>query len=90
MDEEREAQLARFRRMAGMFQQFGEQYELDWLLLVAQGYQESRLDHSARSPAGAVGVMQILPSTGLEMGFWRRDRTGRQYSCRCPLSALDD
>lgn len=69
MGEEREAQLARFRRMAGMFQQFGEQYELDWLLLVAQGYQESRLDHSARSPAGAVGVMQILPSTGLEMGF---------------------
>lgn len=69
MGDEREAQLARFRRMAGMFQQFGEQYELDWLLLVAQGYQESRLDHSARSPSGAVGVMQILPSTGEEMGF---------------------
>ena len=69
MGDQREAQLARFRQMAGLFQQFGQQYELDWLLLVAQGYQESRLDHSARSPAGAVGVMQILPSTGEEMGF---------------------
>jgi len=36
-------------------------------LLIAQGYQESRLDHSARSQAGAVGVMQLLPSTGAEM-----------------------
>ncbi|MFU8832334.1 MAG: transglycosylase SLT domain-containing protein [Wenzhouxiangella sp.] len=67
MDTDRDEQMARFRRMADLFQHFGSQYELDWLLLVAQGYQESRLDHSARSPAGAVGVMQLLPSTGAEM-----------------------
>jgi membrane-bound lytic murein transglycosylase MltF len=67
MDEGREQQMARFRRKADLFYHFGSLYELDWLLLIAQGYQESRLDHSARSPAGAIGVMQLLPSTGAEM-----------------------
>lgn len=60
-------ELTRFQRMARHFRRFGEQYDLDWLLLIAQGYQESRLDQSARSPAGAVGVMQLLPATGREM-----------------------
>ena len=35
-------------------------------MLAAQGYQESRLDQSARSAAGAVGVMQIKPSTAAD------------------------
>ena len=37
-------------------------------MLVAQGYQESLLDQSTRSPAGAIRLMQLLPSTGREMG----------------------
>jgi membrane-bound lytic murein transglycosylase MltF len=36
-------------------------------MLTAQGYQESQLDNQRRSKAGAVGVMQVLPSTGKEM-----------------------
>ena len=67
IEEGREVQMERFRRMARLFRRYGNEYDLDWLLLIAQGYQESRLDHSARSPAGAVGVMQVLPSTGAEM-----------------------
>ena len=46
-----------------MFTRFGDEYEFDWLMLAALGYQESGLDQSVRSPAGAVGVMQILPTT---------------------------
>ena len=69
MAEGREEQMARFRRKAHLFQRFGQQYELDWLLLVAQGYQESRLDQTARSPAGAIGVMQVLPSTAADLGI---------------------
>lgn len=59
--------LGRFRRKAHLFQEYGAKYDLDWLLLIAQAYQESRLDQGARSPAGAVGVMQLLPATGEAM-----------------------
>jgi membrane-bound lytic murein transglycosylase MltF len=60
------ADLARYRSMAQHFRAYAEQYGSDWLLAVAQGYQESELDHSRRSEAGAVGVMQIKPSTAAD------------------------
>jgi len=40
---------------------------MDWMLMAAQGYQESRLDHNARSQVGAIGVMQVMPATGQEL-----------------------
>jgi soluble lytic murein transglycosylase-like protein len=42
------------------------QYDFDGLLVAALGYQESRIDQSKRSPAGAIGVMQVLPSTAAD------------------------
>lgn len=62
-----EREMARFRQLADLFRKYAGRYDLDWLLMTAQGYQESGLDHAARSPAGAVGVMQLLPTTGAEM-----------------------
>ena len=56
----------RFDAVVHLFQQFGDQYGFDWLMLAAQGYQESRIDQSARSPAGAIGIMQLLPSTAAD------------------------
>jgi membrane-bound lytic murein transglycosylase MltF len=56
-------EIAKFAAMKDLFRKYGDMYGLDYLLLLAQGYQESRLDQSARSPAGAVGIMQVLPST---------------------------
>ncbi len=55
--------MERFRNLEGIFRKYGEQYGVDYLLAAAQGYQESRLDQNARSRAGAIGVMQLLPST---------------------------
>lgn len=55
--------MQRFRMVADLFRKYGVQYQIDPHLLLAQAYQESRLDHSARSPAGAVGIMQLKPST---------------------------
>ncbi len=53
----------RFRELESIFKQYGEQYGVDYLLAAAQGYQESRLDQDVRSHAGAIGVMQLLPTT---------------------------
>jgi len=50
-------------------QRFAAQYGFDWRLIAAQAYQESRLDPAARSRSGAIGLMQLLPSTAKDMGF---------------------
>lgn len=55
----------RFLAMADLFRRYSTEYEFDWLLIAAQAYQESRLIQNRRSPAGAVGVMQLLPATAL-------------------------
>lgn len=55
--------LQRFKIMINYFKKYGAQYDFDYLMLAALGYQESRLDPSAKSSQGAVGVMQVLPST---------------------------
>ncbi|MEO1204201.1 MAG: lytic transglycosylase F [Pseudomonadota bacterium] len=56
----------RLAKLAEHFQQYGEQYDFDWLMLAAQGLQESGLRHNRKSPAGAVGIMQIKPSTAAD------------------------
>jgi membrane-bound lytic murein transglycosylase MltF len=58
----------RFEQVVGLFRQYGEKYGFDPLMLAAQGYQESGLRQEARSPVGAIGVMQIMPATGHELG----------------------
>ncbi len=62
------ADLERFNRLVALFRKYGDQYDMDFLLMMAQGYQESRLDQSARSHVGAIGVMQVMPATGKELG----------------------
>jgi membrane-bound lytic murein transglycosylase MltF len=52
--------------MVKMFKTYGDRYDVDYLLMAAQGYQESGLDQSAKSSVGAVGVMQLMPDTGRE------------------------
>lgn len=54
----------RFERTLALFEKYGHQYRFDPLMLAAQGYQESTLDQSKRSPVGAIGIMQIMPATG--------------------------
>lgn len=45
------------------------QYGLDWRLMASQAYQESRFDPEAKSWVGALGLFQVMPATGKEMGF---------------------
>jgi membrane-bound lytic murein transglycosylase MltF len=61
------AEWKRFQSTVRLFEKYGARYNFDPLMLVAQGYQESKLRQEARSRAGAVGVMQIMPETGKEL-----------------------
>ncbi len=42
---------------------YARRYLFDWRLISAQIYAESTFRHKARSPYGALGLMQIMPST---------------------------
>jgi membrane-bound lytic murein transglycosylase MltF len=59
-------ELRRFEETVEIFRQYGAQYDFDSIMVAAQGYQESRLDQSVRSSAGAIGIMQLLPSTATD------------------------
>ncbi len=54
---------ARFSALVELFKTYAGQYDFDWLMLIAQGYQESGLDQSVVSPVGAIGLMQLMPKT---------------------------
>jgi membrane-bound lytic murein transglycosylase MltF len=62
-----EAERKKFQAMVELFKKYSDQYEVDYLLMAAQGFQESGLDHGVRSPVGAIGVMQVMPATGKEL-----------------------
>jgi membrane-bound lytic murein transglycosylase MltF len=62
-----EVEMRKFRAVVQIFRKYGSQYGMDWMLMAAQGYQESRLDQRARSASGAVGVMQVLPATARQL-----------------------
>ena len=55
------------------FLKYADRYQLDWLLLVAQGYQESGLNQTLVSNKGAVGIMQVLPKTAASKPFFIRN-----------------
>jgi membrane-bound lytic murein transglycosylase MltF len=61
-----EAERKKFLAMVELFRKYGDQYKFDYLMMAAQGYQESRLDQGAKSQVGAIGVMQLMPATGAE------------------------
>ena len=62
-----DAQIRRFNGLVTLFRKYGDKYSMDYLLMIAQGYQESQLDQSVKSQVGAVGVMQVMPATGKEL-----------------------
>ena len=56
----------RYEETIDIIKRYAGQYEFDWIIIAAQAYQESRFDQNKRSPAGAVGVMQLLPTTAAD------------------------
>ena len=54
-------EIKKFEAYVNLFKKYSNQHNFDYLMIAAQGYQESLLDQSRRSPAGAVGIMQVIP-----------------------------
>ncbi|MDM9646772.1 lytic transglycosylase F [Rhizobium sp. S163] len=89
----------RFQKLVEIFRKYGDSYSFDYLMLMAQGYQESQLDQSRRSPRGAVGIMQMLPSTakdevvgisGIDKDPDRNVKAGAKYLRHLVKTYIDD
>jgi len=63
MTEKTKAACFRYRPL---IEKYADRYGFDWRLIMAIAYQESRLDHSRISKEGAVGLMQVRPSTAAD------------------------
>src|SRR5271165_2015905 len=54
-------EMKKFQANVEFIKKYAGQYDFDYLMIAAQGYQESLLDQSRRNPSGAVGIMQVIP-----------------------------
>ena len=60
------ADRKRYEATIEVIKRYADRYEFDWLIIAAQAYQESRFDQRKLSSAGAIGVMQLMPSTAAD------------------------
>ena len=60
---------SRLPRYRGMFEEAGNQWDVDWRLLAAIGYQESHWRSQARSPTGVRGIMMLTLATAAYLGL---------------------
>ncbi|MEM8811885.1 MAG: lytic transglycosylase F [Pseudomonadota bacterium] len=71
----RQAYRQKLDQLRTLFEEAGKRHRIDPMLLAAIAFQESRFDNKARSPTGAVGIMQVLPSTARDPAIGIRDIT---------------
>lgn len=64
-----QTRLPEFREM---FEDAGEEYDIDWKLLAAMAYQESHWDPLARSATGVRGMMMLTLRTAGQLGIENR------------------
>lgn len=64
-----EKERKKLHNLRALFKKYANQYEFDWIAIAAQAYQESGLDHTKKSPSGAIGIMQVLPSTASDQSI---------------------
>lgn len=67
--EERAGKAGQLSKYDALLKKYATKYGLDWRLLAAVAYQESRFDPQAKSWVGAQGLFQVMPATGKSLGF---------------------
>lgn len=86
LDEQIRRRLGRYLKW---FQKYGGQYDIDWLLLVAQALRESGLDPDKKSKTGAIGLMQVLPSLAHDQRLDIKSLRTPQYNIQAGAQYLD-
>lgn len=76
-------------RLMPLFKKYGEKYNFDPLILSALAYQESGFNNKKRSSRGAVGVMQVLPSTAADKNINVKDVTNLENNIHAGTKYLD-
>jgi membrane-bound lytic murein transglycosylase MltF len=82
-----QAEIKKFNENIAFFKKYASQYGLDYLLVVAQGYQESMLNQAARN-GGAVGIMQVKPATAAAPPIGIHDITNAQNNIQAGVKIL--
>ena len=82
-------EFSRFEDTLKLFKKYAGQYGFDHLMIAAQGYQESRLDQSVRSSAGAIGIMQLLASTAADANVGIADIENAEPNIHAGVKYLD-
>jgi membrane-bound lytic murein transglycosylase MltF len=77
----------RLAELRGLFEKYADRYGFDWLMIAALAFQESGFDQSVRSSVGAVGVMQVLPSTAASIDI--PDITDMENNIHAGVKYLD-
>ncbi len=62
----------RLSKYIGMYKEAANEYNLDWKLLAAMGYQESHWNPKAVSPTGVRGIMMLTQQTAGQLGIKNR------------------
>lgn len=94
-----DGEMDKFNSAIDMFKKYSDAYDFDHLMMMALGYQESRLNQKARNPGGPVGMMQITPATaaapvvaikGVDKDAGRNVEAAAKYLRYIADSYLDD
>ena len=85
-----ESEIKKFNETVAYFKKYAAQYGFDYLMIVAQGYQESMLEQSARSPGGAVGIMQVKPAIAAAAPISIPDVTTAENNIHAGVKLLRD
>lgn len=78
----------RISKYDALFRKHAADLGWDWRLLASQGFVESRFDNSVTSWAGAMGIMQVMPSTARANGFEPAQMRDPEMSVKVAVKVL--